>query len=1025
MNISIRVRFLFIFLLLISIISVSSLNAQYFGRNKVQYESFKFRVMKTEHFDVYFYPENQEAAKIGARMAERWYARLSRIFNHQLKGRQPLILYSSSPDFQQTTAIPDLIGEGTGGVTEITKRRIILPLGASLADSDHVIGHELVHAFQFDITSQGAPRYASETPAALRLPLWFIEGQAEYLSIGPVDANTSMWMRDITRRDKIPTIKKLQNSYEYFPYRYGQAVWAYITGRWGDAAVAKIMKAVSRTGDYRTAFKRVLGVSEDTLSKDWQKALKEAYTPLSSMTQLYGEYSRPLVAGSLMNRYNISPSLSPNGKEIVYLSTRDLFSIDLYLADAQTGSIKRKLTNTALNPHFESLQFIKSSGCWSVDGKQFVFGAINKGKPILTMMNMEKGDIEREVSFPQLGEILSPTWSPDGRFVAFSALVGGLTDIFIYDLQTGDLKRMTNDSFGDLYPSWAPDGHSIAFSSERFSTDLSLLNIGTLDLALMNPETGEIQKVPAFAGAKNINPQWSADSKSLYFLSDQNGISNIYRIDLENQKIYEVTNIYTGVSGITESSPAISFSQENGQLAYSLYDEDKFGIYTIDSAQAVAGKELISKLGEVNPSILPPRKKQEGEVLGLLKNPLFGLPKETEFRVNDYKPTLKLDNISQPQVAIGADRFGSYGGGGIALAFSDMLGYHNLVGVTDIYSRLIDSTAMVGYQNSQHRLNWGGVAMRIPYVYGYVSAGPGEAYGLPYYYYVEQEQIYRQIDYQLSGFAFYPFSQLQRFEVSAGFRLIDFNAVAYTYGYDFTGNLVSYDKQSLDAPSSLKFATASAALVYDSSFFGATSPLIGQSYRFEAAPYVGSINFYTILADYRRYFMPVKPFTLAFRLLHYGRYGKGGEDLYPLFLGYDYFIRGYDYNSFGYDENFDFSRLWGSKMMVANAELRFPLFNVLGLGRGFYGILPIEFLLFYDAGIAWWSDDVLSDPIAGILETNRKASFLGGGRKPVTSAGIGLRMNVLGYLVLGVNYVKPFDRPNKNWRFQISFIPGF
>lgn len=1003
MNLSIRARFVLIFSLLISITSLSSLNAQYFGRNKVQYESFKFRVMKTEHFDVYFYPENEQAAKIGARMAERWYYRLSRIFNHQLKGRQPLILYASSPDFQQTTAIPDLIGEGTGGVTETLRRRIILPLGASLADSDHVIGHELVHAFQFDLTSQDAPRYATGSPAALRLPLWFMEGMAEYLSIGPVDANTSMWMRDITRRNKIPAVKKLESS-EYFPYRYGQAVWAYITGRWGDAAVGKIMKAVSRTGDYRMVFKRILGVSEETLSKDWQKALKDAYTPLSSITQLYGEQSRPLVVGSLMNRYNISPSLSPNGKEVVYLSTRDLFSIDLYLADAQTGSIKRKLTNTALNPHFESLQFIRSAGGWSPDGKQFVFGAINKGKPILTLMNMEKGNIEKEVSFPQLGEILNPSWSPDGRFVAFSALVGGLTDIFIYDLQTGNLKKMTDDPFADLYPSWAPDGHSIAFSTERFSTDLSLLNIGTLDLALMSPETGEISKAPSFSGAKNINPQWSSDSKSLYFLSDQNGISNIYRIDLENKKVFEVTNVYTGVSGITESSPAISVSQENGQLVYSLYDEDKFSIYSVDSAKVVAGKELISQLGEVNPSILPPRKKQEGEVLGLLKNPLFGLPKETEFRVSDYKPTLKLDYISQPQVAIGADRFGSYGGGGIAFSFSDMLGYHTLVGVTDVYSQLIDSAALVGYQNSQHRLNWGAVAMRIPYLYDYyITEGYGWAYDMPFYW-VQQEIVKRLIDYQLSGFAAYPFNQLQRFEVSAGFRLIDYNMVAYTYGYDYGWNPVYYDKQSLEAPPSLKLATGSAALVYDSSISG-ISPVFGQSYRFEAAPYLGSINFYTLLADYRRYFMPIKPFTLAFRLLHYGRYGKGAEDFYPLYMGYDYFIRGYNYNSFR-NENFDFNRLFGSKIMVANAELRFPLFNVLGVGRGFYGIFPIEFLAFYDAGAVWWSGQDIGDK-----------NFL-------ESAGIGLRIYLFG-IVLGVNYVKPFDRPNKDWRFQLSFIPGF
>ena len=1003
----IQLRYLFTFFLLISVISISSLNAQYFGRNKVQYESFNFKVMKTEHFDVYFYPQNREAAKIGARMAERWYERLSRIFNHQLKGRQPLILYASSPDFQQTTAIPDLIGEGTGGVTETFKRRIILPLGASLADSDHVIGHELVHAFQFDISSQDTPRYASASPSVLRLPLWFLEGMCEYLSIGPVDANTSMWMRDVTRRDKIPTIKKLENP-EYFPYRYGQALWAYVSGRWGDAAVGKIMKGVSRTGDYKTVFKRVLGVSEETLSKDWKKSLKEAYTPLSSLTQLYGDHSRPMVVGSLMNRYNLSPSLSPDGKEIVFLSTRDLFSIDLYLADAQTGKIKHKLTDTALNPHFESLGSIRSAGCWSSDGKRFLFGAITKGKPVLTVMNMENKEIEKEVELPQLGEILNPTWSPDSRFVAFSALVGGLTDIFIYELQSGNLKRMTNDPFADLYPSWSPDGRRIAFSTERFSTDLTLLNVGNLDLALMNPETEEIQKVPGFSGAKNINPQWSADSKSLYFLSDQNGISNIYRIDLESQKINEVTNVYTGVCGITESSPAISVSQASGHLAYSLYDEDKFSIFAIDSLQASTEKEPVSQLGEVNPSILPPRKKQEGEVLGLLKNPLLGLPKETEFRVEDYKPKLKLDYISQPQVAIGADRFGTYGGGGIAFMFSDMLGYHSLVALTDIYSRLIDSTALVGYQNSRHRLNWGAVAMRIPYVYGWISGGFGTA--LNRLAYIEQEYIYRQIDYQLSAFTAYPFNQLQRFELSAGLRLIDFQQVVYTRAYDYYDNfLFLNDKQTLPSPPSLKFATTSAALVYDSAFFGATSPLIGQSYRFEVAPYMGSINFSTILADYRRYFMPIRPFTLAFRLLHYGRYGEGAEDsrLYPLFLGYEYFIRGYDYYSFSSQENFNFERLWGSRMLVANAELRFPLFNVLGIGRGFYGILPIEFVAFYDAGTVWWKGQNI------------------GHKNFLESTGIGLRMNVLGYIILGVNYVKPFDRPNSGWRFQISLIPGF
>ena len=121
------------------------------------------------------------------------------------------------------------LGEGTGGVTEAFKRRIVLPVAGSLAETDHVLGHELVHAFQYDMTGQGRISDTSY-PAALRMPLWFIEGMAEYLSLGPVDPHTAMWMRDAARqRQGLPTIRQLGEP-RYFPYRYGQAFWAYVGG---------------------------------------------------------------------------------------------------------------------------------------------------------------------------------------------------------------------------------------------------------------------------------------------------------------------------------------------------------------------------------------------------------------------------------------------------------------------------------------------------------------------------------------------------------------------------------------------------------------------------------------------------------------------------------------------------------------------------------------------------------------------------------------------------------------------------
>jgi hypothetical protein len=254
-----------VFLALCMAVAASTdLSAQYFGQNKVQYKDLDFRVMKTDHFDIYYYVSEQQAVERAARIAERWYVRLSRVFDRQLRGRQPLIVYASSVDFRQTNVIPGDIGEGTGGVTEPLRRRIVLPLAASLADTNHVIGHELVHAFQFDITSR--PNAPSGQNGAERLPLWFIEGMAEYLSLGPVDANTAMWIRDAERRNQLPSIADLDNP-KYFPYRWGQAFWAYVDGRWGDDVIGKLLSLAAAAGDVDVAIQKVTGLKTKDLSK--------------------------------------------------------------------------------------------------------------------------------------------------------------------------------------------------------------------------------------------------------------------------------------------------------------------------------------------------------------------------------------------------------------------------------------------------------------------------------------------------------------------------------------------------------------------------------------------------------------------------------------------------------------------------------------------------------------------------------------------------------------------------------------
>ncbi|MEO8483624.1 MAG: peptidase S9, partial [Acidobacteriota bacterium] len=202
MNPLVRWRVVAVMILALSVWAAPA-GAQYFGRNKVQYRTFDFQILHTEHFDLYYYPEEAEATRIVARLAERWHERLSGFFGHELRGRQVVILYAVGAHFRQTNAVEGLIGEGTGGVTEGMRRRIVLPLSGSLADTDHVLGHELVHAFQFDMTGEDPRESAGQAPGILAYPLWFVEGMAEYLSLGPLDAQTAMWMRDAAERNKL------------------------------------------------------------------------------------------------------------------------------------------------------------------------------------------------------------------------------------------------------------------------------------------------------------------------------------------------------------------------------------------------------------------------------------------------------------------------------------------------------------------------------------------------------------------------------------------------------------------------------------------------------------------------------------------------------------------------------------------------------------------------------------------------------------------------------------------------------
>jgi len=303
--------------LILLLSSALPVEGQYFGRNKVQYDDFDFEVLETPHFDIHYYPSAGVVVEDVARMSERWYERYARLFQHDFERAKPLVLYADHPDFQQTNTLQGLLGEGTGGVTESLKNRVIMPMTGSYQDTDHVLGHELVHAFQYNIAQSGQ---GAGMQGLSRLPGWLVEGMAEYLSVGRDDPLTAMWLRDAVRRDDVPSIKKMTRETRYFPYRFGQALWAYVGGRYGDEAVVDLFRRSLRAG-WEPSLEALTGINSDTLSAQWAETIRNEYLPLMEGRQAPSEVGELLLAPSTgAGSQNLAPALSPNGSRVVFMS---------------------------------------------------------------------------------------------------------------------------------------------------------------------------------------------------------------------------------------------------------------------------------------------------------------------------------------------------------------------------------------------------------------------------------------------------------------------------------------------------------------------------------------------------------------------------------------------------------------------------------------------------------------------------------------------------------------------------------
>lgn len=1016
-----------------------------FGQNKVQYKTFKWKYLQSKHFDVYFYQGGEYIAEYTAKVAESSLDSISKSFDYRISNRIPIVVFNSHNDFQQNNIIDQYLPEGVGGVTELFKNRVLVPFEGDYEKFRHVIHHELVHAFMNDMYYGGSIQNIISRNITLIFPLWFSEGMAEFQSLDGLDKPTDMFMRDAVVNNYLPPLEYIGG---YFAYRAGQSFFAWLADYYGEETIGELMNNIKGLGDVDAAFKETYKISLEKIGEKWQKELKKTYWPGISFREEVDDFSKQLTNHERDGGYyNVSPVISPNGNMFAFISNRDdLF--DVFIANANTGEVIQKVINGSTGSDFEELQILTPGLSWSPDGRRLAVSVKAGDRDAIYIINVKSGD---EKKLPVKSNNISyVTWSPNGDKLAYVGLTDRESDIYTYDLSTGSVENLTDDIFSEMSPTWSPDGKYIYFTSDRgdyvdknmVPADFKMYDYEPTqeDIYKVEVQTGHVIRETNIPFSKQSYAQLSPDGDKMLYISDVNGISNLYL------RHYDTTGapIDKPITNSLNPLDQISVSKDGKKMLFVALNKGGYDIYSMNNPferdigmdKLVPTEYVMKKYGNVNSEGLVIKINNTNDTMaqapivpemdstGLTTNDSLMTEDSTEMVKsdtvkglygNDIKLSFKdnkdekvrtnyLDSLYKTntnfKVADNTNDDGSYKIHNYKIKFTpdivygaaDYSSYYGVQGTATIaFSDLLGNhriqilTSMViDLKNSDYAVGYYYLPMRLDlgaqlfHTARFLLYDRGLGFG---------DQLYRYRSFGLNLAASYPFSRFKR---------IDGGITA-----------MHVSKENLDDSSEpieeKNLFIPSMSFVHDNTLFDYITPVKGTRYNISAlgTPKIGEngVGFVSGLMDYRTYFKIADGYSFALRFAGGASFGPNPMRFYiggvPNWINRDFAnnnipisdIEEYVFSTPGLPlRGYDYDAKSGSRYALMNAELRFPIIRYLILGLLPIGFQNIEGVLFMDAGTAWSDSNPLQlfqDDASGKLVTRDLLTGFGIGTRAV------------------------------------------
>jgi Tol biopolymer transport system component len=1007
-----------------------------FGKNKVQYTDFSWRYFPAPHFKLYFH-QNQGALPFTSyRMTEDIYRTLSRRFQFSHKEPVPIIVYGDPNYFNQTNVITELLPEEVGGFTEMFKTRVVVPFAGSYDEYNHVVHHEMVHAFIYGIfyDQMGSSLLMGDL---LRVPLWFNEGLAEYLSSG-WNCEADMFLMDFAINAEVPPPGPALDG--YMAYKGGQSFLLFLAMSRGDSLFTKFLREFRTTRSLDNAIKLVYKKNIESLGKEWLQELKRIYWPeLGHRINPTKNATAVTSHTDSKSFFNLRPRISPDGKRIAFFSDRRDYT-GILITDRK-GKVLQEISQSGYGGFFESFHPFRSGMCWSRDGKRLAFVSKDEGHDQIRIVDVTKRKLVRTID-TRLSSIAGPDWSHDGSMLAFAAVDSGQSDLFIYKLKTNELIRLTASPAHKADPHFMPNDSAVIFSLQDTclrvdDPPMSAWGTTQSDLAMITLATDSI-RILGRTPWNEKQPCPSPTGDRVLFVADRNGIDNLYIAPLDSIEKGRPVTDYTGSC----SSP--DWSADGSSVVFTLFQKLGWDIWLMEKpleknvadslektlwvkamldtsrryfapapVKADSALSLKNKTAEKKPvlrdttianamdtthkkdttviaAIVPPVTMQRDSVVAIAGT---GRPDTTKPKTispipaaEPYRLKFTPDLVT---VGLGMSSFYGYAGQWM-LSLSDIMGDHRITLAGDIQNDFESVMHFFGsYQYMKKRINVGGGAYYFKDYTGYNDS---------LYYYDAETGVFFQ--------ASYPFSIFSR---------LDFNLVARTINRDPRGDSAAVAHSG--GKYTVNTILPSLSYSFDNILWGMTGPLNGTRAEatVEMLPQFSFVKepFVSCEIDFRHYFHLFKRFVWANRLFVGAsqplssapsprRYLLGGNE--------NWIFTSSDINYGQYERNVRYAfysamvvpfRGWryfdlaGTRAAVFNTEFRFPFV------REFSTVFPLPLAIRYVNGA------VFAD-IGNAWDREQQVSTLPLPRKVYGGIGFGCRMN-LGMFLLRYDRGWPID----------------